>query len=777
MPFETLNIIPSVDIEETLATNAAGISESNFIRWREKLPEKRGGCTLYTNLVFKGIGRDLHAWQGLANDKRLALATTTDLYILIGNQSRNITPQFKTHNVSPNLTSELGSTFVTVRDEENPGVTIYDVVDFNTQVTIGGILLFGAYQIVEVIDTYTYKIDSRIKAIQSTNLEYVPIFYTTEGSATVRCNFPNVNPSINAPEPYNYYYNTGDTIAFLVPTELGNVTILGEYTVRSATADYITFNAQNSATITDQQSLNYGALNLTYYVTIGPQPQGKGYGQGYYTTYTDTAPVTSASVTNGYATLTFSGSHIYNEGDYLTVTGVGAPYDGNHTATSSSFNSVSYQSPAGPALGAGGTVSTLHSSGAYGTGIGPVPTPEGQPLTANDWTLDNWGENLISCPQNGPIFVWSIDSGYYNSAAIPQAPIKNAGMFVAMPQRQIMAWGSTFNGVQDPLQIRWCDANNYNVWDPIPLENLAGDYRIPTGSLIVAGMQGPQQQYWFTDIDLYVSQFTGNVNDVYGFNKIGSGCGLIAPKAMTMLNSVVYWMSQRQFFMVSGSNAVQPIPCSVWDFVFQNLNQNGLENIRAASNSMFNEVMWFFPTVKSSTGENDAYVCYNVLYNEWDYGYLDRTAWIDQSVLGGPIATQTYAGQPGQEASTSGTRVVQHETAYNLAGQPINAMMKTGYFSMGNGNDLVFVDWMLPDMKWGTYSGADNAEIKISFNVTDYTGDAPRLYGPFTVNHTTQFIEPRFRGRFVQIVVESSDFNSFWRLGSIRYRYAVAGRR
>ena len=777
MPFETLRIIPGVDVEETLADNAAGVSESNFIRWREKLPEKRGGCTLYSNLTYTGIARELHAWQGLSNDKRLAIGTTERLYITVNNQARDITPQFQQHDVAPDLLSVDGSTIITVRDPNQPGATIYDVVVFNTQVSIGDVLLFGAYQIVEIVDLYTYKIDSKIKAKVSTNLEFMPRFVTKDKSSVVECIFPNINPSINAVEPFNYYYSVGDVVAFLVPTEVGGITIQGEYSVKSATADKITFNAQNSAILDSQQALNYGALNLTYYVTIGPQPQGKGYGQGFYTSFLDVANVTGASSSNGFARLDFSGQHYYADYEKITVAGVGAPYDGEHTITQAEFNFITFPLGPAPTLGAGGTISAYHESGGYGTGIGAPASPVGEQLQAADWTLDNWGENLISCPQNGPIFVWSTDSGYYNSAAIPQAPIKNAGMFVAMPQRQIMAWGSTFNGVQDPLQIRWCDANNFNVWDPVPGENLAGDYRIPTGSLIVGALQGPQQQYWFTDIDLYVSQFTGSVDEVYGFNKIGAGCGLIGPKAMAMLNSNIYWMSQRQFFMASGMSSPQPIPCSVWDFVFQNLNESAVANIRAAPNSMFNEVTWFFPTLSSSTGENDAYVCYNVLYNQWDYGYLPRTAWIDQSVLGGPIATAIYEGVPGEENATAGSRVFQHETSYNLADQPIHAMMKTGYFSISNGNDLVFVDWMLPDMKWGTWPGADNAELYISFNVTDYTGQTPTLYGPFRVTHTTEYIEPRFRGRFVQIVIESNDFNSFWRLGSIRYRYAITGRR
>lgn len=775
MPFETLRIIPSVDVEETLADNAAGISESNFIRWREKLPEKRGGCTLYSNNLFDGIARDLHAWQGLSQDKRLAIGTTKKLYVGINNQYRNITPQTQTTDILPSLSSTSGSSIVTVTDPDKAAPSIYDGVVFNTQISVGNILLFGAYQITAITGPNTYTIETGIVSNLTTTTEVAPIFQTVDGSSVVTCFLPNVNPSISASPPANYYYAPGEVIAFLVPTEVGGVTIQGEYTVKTATASQITFNAQNSATLSSTQILNYGYLNLTYYVTIGPQQAGKGYGQGFYSTFTDVANVTGASSSAGFATLTFTGTHYFQDNETVTVTGVGSPYDGTHKLSQAEFNFVSYPLGVAPTLGAGGTVTAVHASGGYGTGIPAPSQPAGATeITTVDWTLDNWGENLISCPRNGPIFVWSIDSGYYNSAIIPQAPVKNAGMFVAMPQRQIMAWGSTFNGVQDPLQIRWCDANNYNVWDPVPGENLAGDYRIPTGSLIVGALQGPQQQYWFTDIDVYVSQFTGNVDDVYGFNKIGSGCGLISPKAMTTLNSNIYWMSQRQFFVVSGVGSAQPIPCSVWDFVFQNLNTAYVDNIRAASNSMFNEVSWFFPSALSVSGENDAYVCYNVLYNEWDYGYLPRTAWIDQSVLGGPIAT-SYT-DTGSEV-TSGSNVFQHETAYDLAGEPIHALMKTGYFSLTNGNDLVFVDWMLPDMKWGTFSGSDTAELNVSFNVTDYTGQQPTLYGPYKITHTTEYIEPRFRGRFVQIIIESNDLNSFWRLGSFRYRYATTGRR
>ena len=159
-----------------------------------------------------------------------------------------------------------------------------------------------------------------------------------------------------------------------------------------------------------------------------------------------------------------------------------------------------------------------------------------------------------------------------------------------------------------------------------------------------------------------------------------------------------------------------------------------------------------------------SYVCYNVLYNEWDYGTLERTAWIDQSILGGPLG-----------ADASGY-VYEQETSNTNAGNPINAYFKTGYFSLTNGNDLVFVDWMLPDMRWGGYSAAQDAQLTVYFNVVDYPGDTPSVYGPFTLTQATKFVTPRFRGRLVSIRIESSDIGSFWRLGNFRYRIQQDGK-
>jgi hypothetical protein len=244
-------------------------------------------------------------------------------------------------------------------------------------------------------------------------------------------------------------------------------------------------------------------------------------------------------------------------------------------------------------------------------------------------------------------------------------------------------------------------------------------------------------------------------------------------------------MSQKQFFAVAGSGTPQAIPCSAWDFIFQNMN-NGIDPITntpyidqvvAGANSAFNEVSWFFKT--NQTDEQGklktGYVCYNTQYQEWDYGYLDRTAWFDQSIIGTAVG-----------ADSNGF-VYQHETSNDLAvgftTQPIDSWLETGYFSIGQGQDLTFVDWALPDFKWGffdtyyTTPPSNNARLKITYFVTDYAGQDPKVYGPFPFDRTTQYISPRFRGRYVSMKIESDDLGSFWRLGSTRMRIAQSGRR
>lgn len=406
-------------------------------------------------------------------------------------------------------------------------------------------------------------------------------------------------------------------------------------------------------------------------------------------------------------------------------------------------------------------------------GLGtPTTPPSATAIEASDWTMANFGEDLIACPTTStdsaqdipyqPVYLWT-PGQQPTASVIPQAPPVNDGVFVAMPQRQIVTWGSTATGIQDPLLINWCDVNNPYQWIALTT-NQAGSNRIPTGSKIVSCVQGPQQALVWTDVDVWSMQYVGPPY-VYSFNQIGTGCGLIGRKAAIFYNGIAYWMGFKQFYVLAGSG-VEVLPCPVWDVVFQNLNSGSTtgSRIRVAVNSLFGEVQWFYPSA-NGTGEVDSYVKYNVNLGIWDYGSLGRSAWVDQSVLGPPVG-----------ADPSSLYLYQHETSNDADGAAMLPYFQSGYFTIAEGDFKTFVDLVWPDMRWGQWSESQNATVQISFYCVDYPGDTPTVYGPYTVTQATQFFNTRLRARLVSIRVSSSDLGSFWRIGAIRYRYAQDGK-
>jgi hypothetical protein len=410
--------------------------------------------------------------------------------------------------------------------------------------------------------------------------------------------------------------------------------------------------------------------------------------------------------------------------------------------------------------------------GAGGFGAGTVqPSVPGTAITATNWTLDNFGQDLVACPSGGAIYYWQPDGQLQNAQIVGgNSPLVNNGIFVAMPERQIVAYGSSFTLSPDPLLVRWCDIEDFTQWQGT-VTNQAGSYRIPTGSKIITGIQGPQQGLLWTDLDIWAMQYVGPPF-VYGFNKIGSNCGAISNHCVGQINSVVYWMSQKQFFMTAGSG-VQVIPCSVWDAVFQNLKSgvdgNGkpyTDRICCAANSQFNEIMWFYPSANGN-GENDSYVKFNTVMNVWDYGTLGRTAWIDQSVLGPPIG----AG--------SDNWLYQHEIGNDAyVGTQATAMQSnaaSGYYVIAEGDNLVFIDQVWPDMKWGGFGGTQNATVNLTFNFVAYPGDTPTTI-TYPMTEQTQYLTPRVRARLVQMELSSNDVGTFWRLGGIRFRVQPDGK-
>lgn len=433
------------------------------------------------------------------------------------------------------------------------------------------------------------------------------------------------------------------------------------------------------------------------------------------------------------------------------------------TTTASMFGGLAayrFYLGAGPLPAASGFGGGGFGSGGFGIGVAPTGRA-GTPITTGDWWLDNWGGILVACYPGGPVCLFDPTQSATTATVLANGPPVNAGALVAMPQRQIMAWGSSFDGIQDPLLIRWCDILDFTTWIA-QSTNQAGSFRLSGGgSKIIGGLSGPTSPILWTDTSVWQADYI-NQPYVWGFNKIATGCGLLAPKAAGVLGGVVYWLSYSQVFTLTSEGAI-PIICPVWDVTFQQIDRTALAKVRCAVNSTFNEISWFFPVI-GGNGENSMYVKYRPDVGVWDYGVLDRTAWLDQSLFGPPIGANLA------------TYLYQHETSPLADGAVLMTSLSTGYAAISDGNYMTYVDEVWPDMRWGTFGGTATAVVDISFSVKNLPNDTPVVYGPYQITSSTSYITPRFRGRLVSVTIASDAGNSaFWRLGNIRYRGAPDG--
>ena len=765
MPHSTLKIMPGVDQNRTITLNEAALSSSQLVRFVPDrqglgLVQKLGGWTKFFNSNVGSIVRGLWAWQDTNNDDYLALGAES--------RSSSITSATRT-----------GSTATIVYSGSN----IYNVGDTIVTQGLSNSALNGTFTVAtSVPGTITFTTSTSgvianaapgtlyagdgLSVIQSSSRIIITPrsqTFSVAVAADTQQGSPFVTLTAVGSNIDNY-----DTVYIQTPIRVGGLVLFGLY--RTTFLDG-TDNFQ--ITTTDIEGNDILATS----------------------TVTNGGAVPSYTTTNGSSVVTVTlNNHGYIIGDTYTAvvstTLGGVTIFGNYTitdivsvnafkiiaaneATSSTTASMNggnalylfYKVPGNLPAAIGYAINT-YGTGGYGTGVVPSTLNEGNPIQATDWTIDNWGQILVSCPVGGPIFTWDPTSGAVQAGIISNGPPVNDGMFVAMPQRQIIAWGSTFNGIQDQLLIRWCDVDNYDQWTAT-ITNQAGSYRLPKGSRIVACIQGPQQGLVWTDLGVWAMQYVGPPY-VYQFNELGNGCGLIARKAATSVNGVIYWMGQSQFYRLAGSG-VEIIQCPIWDVIFQELDETNLDKIRVAANSRFGEISWFFPTL-SGNGEPTMYVKYNISLNQWDFGMLTRTAWINQSVLGPPIGAGPMI--PADDENF----IYQHETSPDADGQAMVSSFQTGYFSMDEGEYKVFVDQVWPDMKWGYYNGTQDADLNLTFFVADYPTDTPTQYGPFAINSTTQFVTPRFRGRLMSIKMESADVGSFWRIGATRYRVQRDGK-
>ena len=388
------------------------------------------------------------------------------------------------------------------------------------------------------------------------------------------------------------------------------------------------------------------------------------------------------------------------------------------------------------------------------------------------FSQDNFGEDLLFNARGGGIFFWDESSGTgaravnITSLSGSNQPTIALQVMVSDIDQHVIAFGVNPIGSSqiDPLFIRFSDQENATDWTPTAI-NTAGGIRINSGSEIIGAVQGRQEILVFTDVSLHSMRFVG-APFTFQIQTVSTDISMISPKAAVNARGSVYFMDKGGFYVYNGS--VQPLPCSVKEFVFSNINLGQAFKVFAAENNAFSEVMWFYPIGEGNT-EVTNYVSYNYAENLWSVGTLDRGAWQGVGTQNFPMATSVNGG-----ASTA-NYLYYHENGFDDDGSAMNAFVESGDLELQEGERFMLVSRIIPDF---AFSGlTSDASISMTMKGSDFPLETPTTLSTSTItNSSTQsFIRARSRHQVVRI--ESSGLGYGWRLGDLRFDMRPDGRR
>jgi hypothetical protein len=536
---------------------------------------------------------------------------------------------------------------------------------------------------------------------------------------------------------------------------------------------------------------------------------------------------TNGSVT---VTITTSAGHDLNAGDILTFENAGSFTSPDTDYTATDFDDVLFEVQTVPSsttftiempsaeTGTGATndgtldplpyiqIGGLTQTGGFGWGASTWGastwgTPRSSTTTFLDpgsWSLDNYGQVLIATVHNGRSFNWNpiaIDSSALETRAtsIANNPTASVMTIVSDRDRHLFHLGTeTTIGspiTQDKMFIRFSDQENRTVYAPTSV-NTAGTFQLDSGTEIIGAVQGKDYTFVGTDTSAYIMQFVGPPF-TFSIRQVGSNCGVIGQNAMVFVDTTVYWMSDEGgFFVYDGS--VKRMSCPVEDFVFKTtgtnpgLNQNAGQQVYASHNSLFNEIIWFYPDASSSFVNR--MVVYNYLEQTWVTGTLARSSYADQVIFDKPYATKFIENNTPNFPTVNGITAGQgksiyyeHETGVNEVDAngnktAIEAFIQSGDFDLdqgGEGEFFIKIRRFVPDFK------VLQGNAKITMQLRDYPSDTQSSspLGPFTVTSSTQKVDTRARARLAAVKIENDSTDENWRLGLFRFDFQPDGRR
>lgn len=551
--------------------------------------------------------------------------------------------------------------------------------------------------------------------------------------------------------------------------------------------------------------------NIKYYIELG----------GAYYDITPLRATTAAgdvtfAATDGSDTLTVSDtSHGAAVGDFVTFSGavslggnitadvlnqeyqiVTTPTADSYTITATATANASdtgdggaavvgaYQISPGPEFSepVSGWGAATWSEGTWGFGGSDATDLEAIRI----WSQANFGEDLVFGPRGGALYYWDASAGLDTRAVLVSSlggasnvPTVQNYILVSDTSRFVFCFGANELGgsTQDPLLVRWSDQEDVTNWTP-SATNQSGSIRFSQGSEVVTASQSRQEILVWTDAALYSMQYVGAGSGVWSTQLLGANLSIASQNATAYAAGTSFWMGLGKFYMYDGR--VQPLPCSVKRFVFDDFNEQQYQQVHAGTNEQYNEVWWFY----CSAGSNliDRYVVYNYVQNIWYYGTMGRTAWLDSDLVPNPIAATYSNNLVAQEVGL--------DDGESATPAPISAYITSTQFDIDSGDRFSFIWRVLPDM---TFAGSTAASPAATMTLLPLANSGAGYNNPLSeggvnnaavtrtaalpVEQYTGQINTRVRGRQLAVKIESDALGVQWQLGVPRIDIRPDGRR
>jgi len=537
--------------------------------------------------------------------------------------------------------------------------------------------------------------------------------------------------------------------------------------------------------------------------------------------------------------ITTSSAHGLSSGDIVLLDNVTLPGGTGYTdsdfedklfqvtsITSTTVFTITQSSNATATVSTGGSMDVIpyeqvgpaEQSYGYGWGIdtwgngawGEAASASDVSLEPGLWSLSNFGQVLVATIANGKTFTWDAGiaarlttraSTTTTGFETTSNPTATRVTLVSPTTRHLIHLGTeTIIGdttTQDDMFIRFSDQENINLYTPTAT-NTAGTQRLQDGTRIMGSLKAKETILVWTDNALYAMKFIG-APFTFGFEQVGTNCGLIGKNAAVEIDGAAFWMSNNGFFMFDGT--VKSLPCSVEDYVYDQADTTKGQQVYAGLNNLYTEVVWYYPSQGSDY--NDQYVVFN--YGEsmkggvWYIGTESRTSWIDATVYPKPSATKFNDSATGTfpvivgESGLGQTTLFEHEVGtdqvnpdgstttvtsfvksydFDLQARQQDAQGRSSGPSIA-GEVFLAMRRFVPDFK----DLQGNAKVTLGVKRYPQQSETTTALSPFTINSSTDKKDTRARGRFVNIKIENTDVSESWRFGTLRIDIQPDGRR